>query len=219
MGKPHSIEYWKSFIGKKFNKLTVVGYVIKTDKSHSYYLCRCDCGNEKLIRAHRVLSEEQISCGCYKGAHPKRNTHHLGKTRLYSIWKHIITRCYDTKSDHYHIYGARGITVCDEWRNDFLAFREWSLYNGYTDELSIDRIDVNGNYCPENCRWATRKEQQRNMRTNRYVTYRGETKLLVEWCEELNLPEEIMRTRLNLWGEQQAERIFNQPIIRKKRKT
>lgn len=216
MGKPYSIDYWKSFVGKKINSLTIIDYVQRDNKIKSYFLCKCECGKTVELQASKVVSGHNKSCGCYLGKR-NPNTHHFGGTRLYSIWRHTITRCYDTKSDHYHIYGARGITVCDEWKTDFLSFREWALNSGYNDELSIDRIDVNGNYCPENCRWATRKEQQRNMRNNRYVTYRGETKLLVEWCEELNLPQEIMRTRLNLWGEQQAERIFNQPIVRKKK--
>lgn len=116
-------------------------------------------------------------------------------TRLNGIYAHMKTRCYNPKSDHYQYYGARGITICDEWLNTertdgansmtkgYEAFKKWSLENGYADNLTIDRIDVNKGYCPENCRWVTRKVQQNNTRRNHLLTYKGETKNITEWSE------------------------------------
>lgn len=117
------------------------------------------------------------------------------KTRLNNIYAHIKTRCYNPKSDHYKYYGARGITICEEWLNPevadrtsgmtkgFEAFKKWALENGYQENLTIDRIDVNGNYCPENCRWVTRKIQMNNTRRNHLLTYKGETKNITEWAK------------------------------------
>ena len=92
-------------------------------------------------------------------------------------------RCYDKNSKPFKNYGGRGISICDEWKNDFAAFRDWALANGYREDLSIDRIDVNGNYCPENCRWITLEDQQRNKRTVKPITWNGETHFLPEWAE------------------------------------
>lgn len=119
------------------------------------------------------------------------------KTRLNNIYSHMKSRCYNPNSDHYKYYGGRGITVCDEWLNPdmvynngkgswtkgYEAFKKWALENGYQDNLTIDRIDVNKGYCPENCRWVTRKVQQNNTRRNHLLTYKGETKNITEWAE------------------------------------
>lgn len=110
-------------------------------------------------------------------------THNETKTRLYGIWAGMKQRCFNEKDHCYQNYGARGITVCDEWKNDYVAFSMWAKQNGYTDELSIDRIDTNGNYEPSNCRWATAKTQARNKRNSIYLTYNGETKHITEWAE------------------------------------
>lgn len=112
-----------------------------------------------------------------------KTTHGMTNTRLYHIWSNMIQRCGNPKYPEAHLYGGRGITVCPEWRCSFEAFRDWALSNGYNDNLTIDRKDVDGNYCPQNCRWITPKEQNRNTRTNRRVTINGETRFLTEWCE------------------------------------
>lgn len=128
------------------------------------------------------------------------------KPRIYNIWVRMRQRCYDRNTNDYRDYGKRGIKVCDDW-NDFSAFMEWSIKNGYQDGLSIDRIDVDGDYCPENCRWVTLKEQARNKRNNHIVEYNGEKKTLAEWCELFGVDSSLLRYRLKHWGTEKAMRV------------
>lgn len=122
--------------------------------------------------------------------------HGCRHTRLFSVWANIKSRCFNENASHYNRYGARGIVICEEWRNNFKAFYDWAMVNGYTDELTIDRIDNNGNYCPENCRWVTVKEQSRNKSTNHLFTVFGITKSLIEWCEKYHIHYKTVRDRL-----------------------
>lgn len=117
-------------------------------------------------------------------------------TRLYSIWENIIQRTYNKNNTYYKNYGGRGIKVCDEWRNNFMTFYKWALINGYKDNLTIDRIDVDGNYELNNCRWVDRKQQMRNTRRNRYFNISGETHCLKEWCEIYNLKYDTVDARI-----------------------
>lgn len=118
-------------------------------------------------------------------------------TRLYHTWENMKKRCYNKNNNHYKWYGARGIAVCDEWKDDFQAFYDWSKNNGYNNNLTIDRIDNNGNYEPNNCRWVDMKQQQRNRRSNKNITINGETHCLVEWCEIYNMPYDKVKHRIN----------------------
>lgn len=126
--------------------------------------------------------------------------HHKSNTRLFHIWCGVKQRCYYHKHKQYKDYGGRGIAVCDEWLRDFMNFYNWAITNGYRENLTIDRIDNNGNYEPNNCRWVTIKQQQRNKSTCRNITINGETHCLMEWCEILNLKYDKIRMRLNRLG-------------------
>lgn len=131
--------------------------------------------------------------------------HGLRKTRLYSIWANIKTRCFNFNDPHYERYGARGITLCEEWRDDFKAFYDWAMSNGYADDLTIDRIDGKGNYEPANCRWVTIAENNRNKAHVRYITHNGKTQTIGQWTKELGLGKETIRERLKRgWTETEA---------------
>ena len=123
-------------------------------------------------------------------------THGLSKTRLYECWTDMKKRCYNEKNKRYSNYGGRGICVCDEWRTDFMAFNDWAMTHGYSDDLTLDRIDVNGNYDPDNCRWATRMEQMSNTSRNRYITAFGETKTMSEWARIFNISPDLIKDRI-----------------------
>lgn len=124
-------------------------------------------------------------------------THGCTNTRLYEIWCGIKKRCYNSKDKRYKNYGGRGITVCEEWKNSFEAFHNWAMANGYNENLTIERIDVNGNYCPENCKWATLREQMRNTTRNHFVTAFGETKTIAEWSQVSGISQNVIKDRLN----------------------
>lgn len=121
--------------------------------------------------------------------------HRMSHTRLYRVWDGMISRCHREKYHSYKRYGGRGITVCDEWRNDFHAFYEWAIRNGYHEGLSIDRIDNDKGYSPDNCRWVTMKVQGNNKRSNHYIEYNGETHTIAEWSEILGIPRNVLYHR------------------------
>ena len=179
--------------GQKFGILTVVCKDHKGSDRKWYYRCRCDCGNITIVRSNALTSGNTKSCGCQKGNH---NTHHLSKTRLYGIWIGMRDRCNNTKNPAYERYGGKGVVVCDEWEKDFMVFRDWSLRNGYKNNLSIDRIDVNGNYEPSNCRWATAKQQADNKTCNILITIDGRTQNLQQWCDEYGIKRSTVNTRV-----------------------
>lgn len=132
----------------------------------------------------------------YKKGDKGHLKHGLRNTRLYRIWANIKTRCYNENDPHFERWGKRGIKMCDEWRNDFKVFYDWSMSHGYSDEFTIDRIDNDGNYEPQNCRWTTIKEQNKNKRNVKYITYAGKTQTIPEWTKELRLGKETIRERL-----------------------
>lgn len=195
----------KDITGQKFNRLTVLefaGYKEMKSGRRTLWKCQCDCGNIVYATGNALQRNNTKSCGCLKLEAVKQNwikntRHGMSHSRLYDIWHGIKFRCMNEKSYEYDTYGGRGITICDEWKNDFSKFMEWALSNGYSDDLSIDRIDVNGNYCPENCRWATLSEQARNKRDSRYLTAFGKTQTLADWADEYNMIPETISYRLS----------------------
>lgn len=146
---------------KKYNRLTPIKIAYKKDRA-SYWLCQCDCGNTTTVREASIKNGHTKSCGCIRSDRMKysnpRTTHGLRGHRLNSIWRGMKTRCYNKNSLEYSNYGGRGITVCKEWKDDFKSFYDWAMSHGYKEGLTIDRIDNNGNYEPNNCQWLTKSE-------------------------------------------------------------
>ena len=182
---------------KKFGLLKVIDFAYM--KNHrSYWLCRCECGNEKIVAARQLKSGQTKSCGCLHRKHGQFGT------RLYHIWNRMKDRCYNENHKSYKDYGGRGVVVCDEW-NDFKCFEEWAITNGYDDDLTIDRIDVNGNYEPSNCKWSTKKEQANNKRNNHFVTCNGERRTITEWAEITGVTTQTIYKRLRRgWSPERA---------------
>ena len=207
---------FEDLTGQKFGRLTVIDRAEKYKDGHAMWLCRCECGNEKAILEKCLKNGKTKSCGCLRTEMliNRLTTHGLRHTRIYNIWMGIKQRCYNSKRKGFGIYGERGITMCDEWKNDFMSFYNWSMQNGYQDDLTIDRIDVNGNYEPFNCRWATVIEQANNMRTNRFLTYNDETHTMAEWGKILNISDCTLYSRLKRgWS---VEKTLTTPLKQKK---
>ena len=194
---------YKDLTGMRFGRLSV----IERTNDHFYpsgrhdvcYACLCDCGNTVNVLGIHLRSGHTVSCGCYRVETSRETFTKHGKTntRLYTIWKNVHARCLNANHDDYKNYGDRGITICDEWLHNFERFEEWSLCHGYNDSLSLDRIDVNGNYAPDNCRWVTQKTQCNNTRKNIFATIDGRTQTLKQWCEEFGLKYGTIASRVS----------------------
>ena len=179
-------------IGKQFGKLTVVEKTNKPEGITNRYVhwkCRCECGKETIVTSHNLRSGNTKSCGCIT----KERMHKLNlktggyKSRLYRIWIGMKTRCSNHNIPQYKDYGGRGIGICDEWKHNFKNFRDWAISNGYKNNLSIERINNDGNYEPSNCKWGTLREQNRNRRTNNIITFNGKTQCALDWAIELEM--------------------------------
>ena len=168
--------------GKRYGSLTVEKIAVDEPGKKKKWLCKCDCGNEIIVTSSNLVSGRTSSCKiCGKKRLSEKNKKHgMTSTKLYGVWNSIKTRCTNTNSKSYKDYGARGIRICEEWKESSNFF-EWALANGYKNGLEIDRIDVNGNYEPSNCRWVAREQNSNNKRNNKYIEYNGETKTLAEW--------------------------------------
>lgn len=182
--------------GNRYGKIVVLERAENRGKK-TMWKCICDCGNYTITGASELRSGTTKSCGCLK-FESRNSTHGLRKTRLYGIWCKMKDRCLREKNPAYKWYGGRGITICKEWLDDFTNFYNWSMQNFYDDNLSIDRIDVNGNYEPDNCRWIPLEEQALNTRNTKFLTYKGETKTVSEWCEITGIKKTTMLNRIRL---------------------
>lgn len=185
----------KDMSGQKFGRLTVIKY---TRTQHgAYWLCKCDCGNTTEVRGDMLRNGRIKSCGCLQNDRREEvcTKHGQSKTKLYKNYHAMKNRCYNKHNTAYKHYGARGIVVCDEWLLNYKTFYDWAMDNGYKEGLTIDRIDVNGNYEPTNCRWVDQETQQNNKRNNIYITYNGKTQTLMQWANELNLTYACIKHR------------------------
>lgn len=190
-------------IGDKYGRLTIQEYAGKAKNGSTLVKCVCDCGTEKIVRLCSLKKGEIRSCGCLaKELLIKRNktikyiTHGQSRTRLYTIWCDMKQRCLNKNQQVFKYYGERKISICDEWKNNFNSFYDWAMKNGYTDDLTIDRIDVNGNYEPSNCRWATMQQQRRNTRKNVFVEINDVKKVLIDWCSDYKIKYTTVLSRI-----------------------
>lgn len=202
--------------GQKFGRLTVVKRAENKGREVRW-VCECECGNYCIVLRSSLKTGQTRSCGCLKSENSRNMliSHGMAGTRLYKIWTNMKRRCYSPKSQRYKNYGAKGIRVCNEWKNNFDNFAKWAYENGYTENLTIDRIDINKNYEPSNCRWATWKEQGQNTSRTHWITYNGETHSMSEWADILNINYKALARRItqSKWS---IEKAFTTPIAQKK---
>lgn len=186
------ISCYKKLAGKRFGRLTVLSYQGNDKNRAALWLCRCDCGNE-IVKTSSYLTHSKVaSCGCLA----KEKCQRMGKSnlkypnaipRLLSIWTGMKYRCNNEKSTDWKNYGGRGIKICEDWMNSFDSFQYWAIFNGYKEGLTIERKDVNGDYCPENCCWIANKEQIWNRTTTIRVDIDGKQYVLKDLCDKYNL--------------------------------
>lgn len=194
----------KDLSNEKYGRLTAVELSQKRSGRKTYWDCLCDCGNYKTVRTDSLKSGKVRSCGCLKKEQDLINlpngqglvTHGLSKHRVYNVWKGMMSRCYNSSNTRFKHYGGRGIEVCADWQ-DVEKFYDWSLKNGYQETLTIERIDVNGNYEPLNCKWATWKEQANNKTNSKTIEFKGLVKTLTQWSESTGIPYNTLVSRIN----------------------
>lgn len=191
----------RDLTGLRFGRLLVIRRAENDIAGRTMWLCKCDCGNEKIVYGSHLKNGVK-SCGCYR---KEKTTTHGGKgTRVHRIWENMKARCYNHNNTAYRRYGGRGIAICAEWKT-FDKFRDWAMSSGYSDELTIDRIDPDGNYCPENCRWVTNKVQQNNLTTNHMLQYNGLNLSIAQWAEKCGIPYTTLLGRISRgWSVEKA---------------
>ncbi len=190
--------------GARFGRLVVLKQSIGSGRG-AYWLCECDCGTQKVIASSCLRSGKTKSCGCLHDELSaarmiqQNTTHAESHTRLYGIWSDMRKRCFNKHHWAYERYGGRGITVCSEWEN-YQTFAIWAKRNGYSDDLTLDRVDNNKSYTPKNCRWVDRKTQARNKSNNPKFTFNEKTLTLADWAEQMNMPYTTLYGRVHNYG-------------------
>lgn len=207
----------QKYIGKRYGSLTIEGFDYNEEKRLVLWICRCDCGNLRVVSPFRVKKGDVYACDeCTEQRAKELNriastTHGLSGTRIYNIWIGMRDRCNNPKNDSYKYYGGRGIKVCEEWYKSFESFYKWAMSNGYKEHLTIDRINNDKGYEPDNCRWATYKEQNNNKRNNRKnLMIDGVEKSLKEWSNESQFTIQAIVYRLNVKKMSPKEAIFGE---------
>lgn len=213
---------YRDLTGQKFGRLTCLKFVGRNKGYDALWLCKCDCGSEHITRAGTLLNGHTKSCGCYQRDRTgeSHTVHGLyfgedGKrSRLYHVWGAMKRRCLAPNATHFADYGGRGIAVCQEWMN-FRPFYDWAMANGYKYGLTIERINVDGNYEPANCTWIPKSEQAQNRRYCKYITYMGKTMIVKKWADFLGIKPKVLELRLRRgWS---IEKAFNKPVRRLKK--
>lgn len=204
----------ENLINQKFNKLLVLRRLPNQGKKVMWE-CKCDCGNLTQVLTSNLKCGRTKSCGCLRinKLVSRSTTHNQRHTKLYEVWKTMKQRCFNPNCDSYKNYGARGITIYSDWKDNFNSFYEWSISNGYQDGLTIDRIDFNGNYEPSNCRWVDRLTQANNTRTNVFIEFNNEVHTIAEWSRIYNIKQSVLSDRLRRgWS---IEKSLTSPIKQK----
>lgn len=186
----------------KYGKLTPICRIAEKGVRSRFWKCLCDCGKETVVLEDKLINGQVQSC---KKCSQKERLHH--------IWQSMKQRCYYPKHIYYSRYGGRGITICEEWKNDYKKFKEWALLNGYKDNLSIDRIDINGNYEPSNCRFVGVFQQANNKCNNKKITYDGQTLSIAEWARKTGINISTFTKRYERFGV--CEKLFSPFSLRK----
>ena len=192
MPKNHN---FKDLTNQKFGYLTAISIDSSKKSGHNtYWLCRCDCGNTRSLQTHQLTAGNVTSCGCMN-TKKRKSEYLLDKKRIFNIYNGMRTRCCNSKSPSFKYYGGKGITICDEWLNDFKSFVNWAYANGYSNSLSIDRIDNSKGYYPDNCRWIALNDQFHNKTNNVWLSHNGETHTMADWCKLLNFSYTLAKSR------------------------
>ena len=190
----------QDFSNKRFGRLIVIKRVDNNKFKQVQWLCKCDCGNEKIITANALRSGNTKSCGCLKKEQDYINiaqkTHNMSNTRLYNIWRGMKNRCNSSTGKRHKFYHDKGIKVCEEWKNSFQIFYDWAINNGYNDNLSIDRIDNDKGYYPNNCRWTNSIQQNNNQSNNIRLLYKGKEYSIKELAEQNNIKRATLYERI-----------------------
>ena len=201
MGRPRT----HNNIFKKYGRLLAIKEVEGTPYSRRV-LCQCDCGNSIVVSLNHLLSGNTKSCGCLKSDRNRKvfTKHGLSKSSLYGVWGSMKDRCFRKKCTAYKNYGGRGVTICNEWL-EFVNFYEWAMENGYQDDLTIERNDNDGDYCPENCIFIPKEEQSKNRRGLHFISHNGSIKTLTDWAKTIGISRSSLRDRIkNGWTIEEA---------------
>lgn len=206
---------FEDLTGKTYNMLTVIKRLPNDSSGATVWECQCECGRITKVRSNNLKNGNVKSCGCLKHRSTS-TTHNKSNTKLYGIWNAMRQRCYNPNYHAYKNYGGRGITICDDWVNSFNNFYNWAINNGYQEGLSIERINVDDNYYPNNCTWITLAQQAQNRRSCHMFCYNNKKQNLSQWCNELGLDYKLVHNRifkLN-WS---FERAISEPVHTEKR--
>ena len=197
---------------KRFGEWSVMSFVGRNKYRQPIWKCRCSCGTVREIPESNLTRKASTNCGCLKSKNQRKRAYKHGKvnTPLYRSWANMLQRCNNPKNPRFKDYGGRGVAVCEEWK-DFTNFAKWANQNGYIEGLTIERVDVDGDYSPENCKWVPLREQSLNKRTTLYVTFNNEKKSLKEWAERFNISYGSLKKRLYQGGEAKVqEKLFTE---------